>query len=168
MKHAHTLPTPETIEAYAASALDWLGWLMGVMLRLGAPRASRRLTRAVELLERAVESILFLKAVHRVGPPLAPRAPARPLAAAAGFRRRYFTRRRRLLFKRARLKLRRAGLYQRVLRAVAALARPEPYIARYAARLRRGLSATRITAVAPPPHACVSLAAPAIVAIDDS
>jgi len=61
---------------------------------------------------------------------------------------------------------RRAGLYRRVLRAIAALARPERYIARFAAHLSRGLCGSLLAPIAPPAHAIMS-APPARAAIAD-
>jgi hypothetical protein len=158
---------PTLVDAFAASALDWLGWLLGVVLRLGAARGSRRLKRCVESLERDVEAIIFLKAALRVGAPIRTRRSARPLNAPFGFRR-LCAHRRRLLFKHARICDRRTGLYERVLRAISALARPERYIARFAARLRRGLCASILIPIAPPAHALRSAPQPAIAGYDTS
>ena len=170
MKHDAASPplNHALVDAFAASALDWLGWLLGVVLTLGAARRSRRLKRWVERLERAVEAIVFLKAALRIGLPAGRRAPLRPLDAPAGFRRLRFARRRRLLFKSARICDRRLDLRRRVLAAIAALAHPERYIARFAARLARGLCVSGLIPAAPPAHACTSLAARATAFIDDS
>jgi hypothetical protein len=73
-----------------------------------------------------------------------------------------------LLFKHARIRLRGAGLYQRVLRLIAALANPEPYIARFTARLRKRLRATTIVLIAPPAQALASGAPRAPMLWDDS
>jgi hypothetical protein len=166
MKTAQPILPNSSTEALAASALDWLGWLMGVILGFAAPRRSRKLVRLVQTWERYVEVTIFLMALERLRPP--PRTRALPINAAPGFRRAAVKRRRRLLFKHARIVDRRKPLYERVLRLVSALARPQPYIARFAARLRRRLRATVIIATAPPAHACASLAAPPISYADSS
>jgi hypothetical protein len=137
------------VEAYAASALDWLGWIMNVIASFAAPHRSRRLVRFVQLCERGVEAIIFLMAVARLAPPPQPRA-VLPANAPAGFRRTPVKDRRRLLFKHARIRLVGASLYQRVLRLISALANPAPYIARFMARLRKRLRATTIILTAPP------------------
>ena len=170
MTNRSALPplTPALVDAFAASALDWLGWLMSVMLRLGPARRSRRLKRAVEMLERGVEAIIFLKAVLHIGLPVGQRRAARPLDAPRGFARTRFARRRRLLFKHAHICDRRAGLYARVLRAIAALTRPARYIARFAARLARGLCATTLTPIAPPATALVAAPAQRVPFADTS
>ena len=170
MKHANALPplSHDLLDAFTASALDWLGWLLGVILRFAAPSRSRSLKRWVERLEREVEAIIFLKAALRIGLPEGRRAPARPPGAPAGFRRLLFPYRRRLLFKSARICDRRLDLRRRVLAAIAALAHPERYIARFAARIARGLCASGLIAAAPAAQSCAGLSAPAVARIDDS
>jgi hypothetical protein len=54
MKHVLPPLTQDLLEAFAASAVAWLGWLLGVV-SLGAPRRSRRLRSLIEIAERAVE-----------------------------------------------------------------------------------------------------------------
>jgi hypothetical protein len=166
MKTAQPILPISSTEALAASALDWLGWLMGVILRFAAPQRSRKLLRLVQAWERNVEVTIFLMALERLRPP--PRTRALPVNAAPGFRRSAVKRRRRLLFKHARIADRRLPLYQRVLRLVAALARPEPYVARFIARLRKRLRATTIVAAALPAQSCASLASPHIAYADSS
>jgi hypothetical protein len=167
MKTVQPLITQSSVEAYVASALDWLGWLMSVIATFAAPHKSRRLVRFVQLCERGVEVVIFLMAVARLTPPPQRRA-ERPAGAPAGFRRTCVKRRRRLLFKHARIRLKGAGLYQRVLRLVAALANPAPYIARFVARLRKRLRATTIVVTAPPAAALAAGAVRAPMLWDDS
>ena len=87
MKNAHALPplTSDLIEAYAASAVVWLVRLLGIVLDPSAARRRRRLARFVRWIERCVEAILFLRAVHAFGPPPQRRRIPRP--APVGFRR---------------------------------------------------------------------------------
>jgi hypothetical protein len=158
--------TSQQIDAFAASALDWLGWILGAVLRLGCAGRSRRLKRFVESLERAVEAIIFLKAAARLTARRRPRRPVR-LNAPSGFRAMLF-RRRRLLFKHARICDRRVDLYQRVLRAIAALARPELYVSRFVARLRRGLCGSILIPSAPPARAILSAPPPRVAITDTS
>jgi hypothetical protein len=157
MKHALPPLTKDLIEAFAASAVLWLMWLMGVALKLSAPHKSRRLRRWVELHERAVESILFLKAVHRFGP--APRARRFPRGAPTGFRATRANRRRRLFFRNSGVCARKAGLNERLARLMAALANPEPFVAYFFKRLCNGLHGARLIAAAPPAQALASNAA---------
>jgi hypothetical protein len=169
MQTLQPIITKESAEAYFAPALDWLGWLLALIARLGAPFRSRRLTRLVAQWEHGVEAMIFLRAVARLGFLGGRRPRAFPLSAPGGFRRARVNPRRRLLFKRARIRLRRAGPYQRVLRLIAVLANPEPYVARFVARLRnRGLRRSAIMLVAPPAWALACGDPPAPMLCDDS
>jgi hypothetical protein len=154
------------VDAFAASALLWLAWLAAVCLKLGAPQRSRTLRRHVCALERAVEAIVLLMATLRLRPP--PQRRRHPRSAPAGFHRRPFKRNCRLLMKHARICDRRLSLLQRVERLIEALADPERFIARFIARLRRGLIGSRLLIVAPAAARCAGLACPAVEAIDDS
>jgi hypothetical protein len=151
MKHRLPPLTTDLIEAFTASALLWLGWVMGVILRIGPARRSRRLRRFVEVCEREVESILFLKAVHRFGPP--PPRRGVPGGAPPGFRRNAERGRMRLFFRNSGVCARKAGLGERVARLAAALANPEPFVAYFFKRLLRGLRGPCLTPVAPPAYA---------------
>jgi hypothetical protein len=160
MKHALPPLTKDLIEALAASAVAWLGRLLGVLLSPHAASHRRKLHRLVQTGERWVEEILFIM---------------------AGFRLRVLERKRRrvharvfacpgfrvsrgshiLLLKSARIRLRGASLVQRVERLFAVLADPERAVAHYMRRLARGLCLRRLVAAAPaavalahePPHA---------------
>jgi hypothetical protein len=166
MKPAQPLITQDKLDAFIAFGLSWLVWLLAVILKLGAPRRSRLLRRFVEKLERYVEVVVFLMAVRAIA--LKRRRPRlMPVNAPPGFRRLY-ARRRRLLFKHARICDRRLSLHQRVFRLIAALANPAPYIARFAARLRRRLRLDAIIPFAPPAHACADLAQPPCAFADSS
>lgn len=83
----HALPplTNQLLDAFIASAWLCLLWAARVIAQFTAPRRSRRLDRLVAYLERGVESILFLRAVHRFGP--MPHRTRIPRAAPPGFRR---------------------------------------------------------------------------------
>jgi hypothetical protein len=165
MKPASPILSKTETDAFAAFGLDCLGWLLSIILKLGAPKRSRRLRRWIEKLERFVEHTIFLLAVQRLALPQRRHRPAPPRSIPAGFR--CALRRPRFLFKLGRIRARRKSLHQRVLRLISALARPEPYIARFLARLRR-LTTSTLVAAAPPAHACASVAAPCTCPIDDS
>ena len=165
MKHRLPPLTADLIEAFTASALLWLGWLMGVILRLGAARRSRRLRRFVEICEREVESILFLKAVHRFGPP--PRRRGIPAATPPGFRRKAGSGRMRLFFRNSGVCARKASLARRLARLAAALAEPEPFIAYFFKRLLNGLRGPSLIPVAPP-AAALGFDAPRLLPFADS
>jgi hypothetical protein len=85
-----------------------------------------------------------------------------------GFRRTVFKRNRRLLMKHARICERARSFRDRVQRLLDVLADPAPYIARFIARLRRGLCAWRLTPIAPPAFACADLTAPDAAFADSS
>ena len=156
-------PTPtDELQAFYACAVLWLCWLGAVIARLGAPRRSRTLKRFVRRRERLAEFYVFLLALNRVRP----RARRTRLRAGPGFRR--VEGDMRLMMKGARIRLRGAGLGARVRRLIDVLANPEPYIARFAAKLRRGLTRFRLIAAAPAAVALVSAPAPAPAAADSS
>jgi hypothetical protein len=146
----HALPplTKDRIEAFAASAILWCVWLMGAALKLIAPDKNRRLTRFVERTEREVESILFLRALHRFGP--IPRRRCIPRPAPAGFRRRATRGRMRLLFRNSGVRARKASLIARIASLAGALANPGPHIAYFFKRMLRGLRAPALVVAAPP------------------
>lgn len=164
MKPAAPIVPKHKIDAFVAFGLDWLGWLLAMVLKLGAPRRSRTLRRLVQKAERYVDSIVFIMAIARLNP--RPRRLARhPISAPIGFRR--ITTSRRLLLKHARIRDRRLSLHARVLRLLSALAHPERYIARLVRRCRRGICATRVILCAPPAPR-FSPQAPSSVAYADS
>ncbi len=155
-----TQPRPplskDLIEAFAASAVAWLVRLLGVLTTPGAERRRRLMRRFLHHIERAVECIIFLRAVERLGP--TPRSRRRPRFAPNGFRRTMGNRR--LFWKCARIRARGADPFARVSRLLEALANPEPYIARFMRRLVNGVSFFHLVACAPPAHACASPARP--------
>jgi hypothetical protein len=164
----HNAPPPLTqhlIEAFAASAWGWLMWLAAVIAKLGAPRRSRRLNTLVARLERAVENILFLRAVHGFGP--IPRRARFPRGAPSGFRRQRH-KRARLFFRNCGVRARKASIAQRIASLAAALADPEPHIAYFSKRLRRGLHGACLIPVAPPPAALLADAPRAAIIADSS
>lgn len=161
------LITKAKLDAFVALAFDWLGWLLVIVLKLGAPTRSRTLRRLVEGLERHVERVIFLMAIHRLKRRRRSPTPRRPLSIAPGFRRIAAAARRRLLFKHAGVCDRRLSLHARVLRLISALANPERYIARFARRCRRGLCFSWI-AVCAPPALTLSADAPCEFAFADS
>lgn len=165
MKHALPPLTQSLIEAFTASAWGWLMWLARVIAALGAPRRSRRLNLFLSRLEREVECILFLRAVHRFGP--MPRTRRFPRAAPPGFRRQRSLRMA-LFFRNAGVRARKASFARRVAALAAALANPEPHIAYFFARLARGLRGARLVPVAPHAAALAAAAPPAAPIADSS
>jgi hypothetical protein len=135
------------VEAYVASALRFLGWLLGVILRLGATGRGAKLKHMLSRAERAVECILFLQAVVRFGPP--PRPLRRARSTPRGFRR-ASGQRFSLFFKGAKVRARKARALHRVLALFDALARPERAIAYFFKRICSGLRLSHLVAVAPP------------------
>src|SRR5262245_60960152 len=146
MKHALPPLTQDLIDAFAASAGAWLLRLFGVIARVGAFKRNQRLHRLVVRLDRCVEAILFLRAVHRFGPP--PRQRRIPRVAPARFRR-STSRRLRLFFRNARVRARKADLATRLAHLAAALANPAPRVAYFFKRLLNGLAPTRLIPTAP-------------------
>ena len=147
MTQAQPIVTAASVEAYAASALRLLGWLLGAILRLAPAGRSVRLKALLSRAERAVESILLLEAVARCGLP--PQRRRHPRFAANGFR--YIEGRRlRLFFRGARVRARKAGPLARVLALIEALARPERAVAYFFKHLCKGLRLARLAPVAPP------------------
>jgi hypothetical protein len=159
MTQAHPPLTPSLIDAFIASAVLWLMRLLGVILHPSAPRRRRRLVPFVRRLERFVELILFLQAVHAYGP-LPPKPRARPLSAPPGFRRvqRRFT----LFWKIARIRAPRgASLADRLGQLLNAIANPARYVARFMKRLCKGLRGSRLIPCVPPALTLTPTAAPA-------
>jgi hypothetical protein len=165
MKPAPPPLTQTRVEAYVASALRFLGWLLGVILRLGTIGRGAKLKHMLSRAERAVECILFLQAVVRFGPP--PRPLRRPRSTPRGFRR-AAGRRLSLFFKGAKVRARKAGALQRVLALFDALARPERAIAYFFKRICNGLRHSHLVAVDPPAHALSRDAYAAACAIIDT
>ncbi|MGQ0533116.1 MAG: hypothetical protein ACT4OF_10580 [Caulobacteraceae bacterium] len=151
MKQAHPPLTQTRVEAYVASALRLLGWLLAFILRAGASGRSVRLKHALSRAEHCVECILFLQAVVRYGPP--PGRRNRPRSTPHGFHRRAVSCRRPLFFKRANIRAHKASPLNRVLAMLDALARPERAIAYFFKRICNGLCQSRLIAVAPPADA---------------
>ncbi|MBL8531180.1 MAG: hypothetical protein JNK94_05550 [Hyphomonadaceae bacterium] len=153
MHSRQPLITRARVEAYTASALRLLMWLLGIVLRLPVSGRSARLKAELAYAERATEHLLFLHAVARFGPP--PQRKIHPRFAARGFRR-VRAKRLRLFYRGAGVRARKAAPLTRVLALLHALANPERAIAYFSARLRAGLRAARVLPTAPPAHTFVS------------
>ena len=162
----HALPplTKDLLEALAASAIAWAVRLLGVLTAPGAERRRRLMRRFLNHIERAVECIIFLKALARFGP--VPRKSRRPRSLPPGFRRTMGSRR--LFWKSAGIRARGAHALARVARLLEALANPEPYIARFMRRLTNGVNFFHLIPCAPPAAACASLARPDVRYADSS
>jgi hypothetical protein len=166
MTQAQPIITTARVEAYVASALRLLGWLIGAILRIAPAGRSARLRTVLSRAECAVECILFLKAVARYGPP--PQRRRHPRFAASGFRRSE-GRRLRLFFRGAGVRARKAGPLARVLALIEALARPERAVAYFFKRICEGLHLARFAPVAPPARMLAgALVAPARAMPDTS
>ena len=152
----HALPplNQARLEALAASAIAWLVRLLGVLTALSAARRRRLMRRFLNHIERAVECIIFLKAVARLGP--ASRRRSHPRSVPAGFRRTLGSRR--LFWKSARIRARGADAFTRIARLLEALANPQPFIARFMRRFSSGVSFHHLVPCAPPGNPCASLA----------
>ncbi len=165
MKHALPPLTQHRLEAFAASAALWLIRLLGAALHPGAQRRRKRLAAFVARIERFVEHVVFLKAVHAAGPP--PPQRHAPASTPLGFRR--LRRRPTLFWKLARIRAgRSAGLVDRIVRLFEVLARPAPYVARVLKQLCKGLRLSRLVPIAPPAAALAADAPCAVIADDTS
>lgn len=152
MTSRQPLITRARVEAYTASALRLLMWLLGIILRLAASGRGARLNAELSRAERATECILFLDAVARLSAP--PQRKSRPRFA-LGFRRMQ-GRRLRLFYRNAGVRARKADPLTRVLALLRALTHPDRAIAYFSARLRAGLCLARFLPTAPPAHAFAS------------
>lgn len=138
--------TEHRVEAFAASALHLLGWLLAMVLRGGWRGRSKRLRYILNRAERFVESVLCLKAVLRAGPP--PKRKPHPRSAPPGFRR--VRGGMRLFLKSAGIRAgKRAGALKCLLALLDAMANPERAIAHFVKQLCAGTRRTRLVAAAP-------------------
>ena len=142
--------TRQRIDAFHASALRWLGWLLRLILALGTPGRGKRLRRFLTRIELEVECILLCEALLRYGPP--PQRRRHPRPAPTGFRRTQH-RRLALFYKRAGVRARGQNALARVLRLFDVLAKPERFIAYFLKRLCKGLRLSALVASAPPADA---------------
>ena len=133
--HPPALITESRVEAFTASALGFVCWLFGVIVKLGLTGRSKKLRDVLSYAERAVEFTLFLHAVARFGP--LPRKKHRPASAPPGFR--IATSRLKLFHKRANIRARKASAIERVFTLIEALQHPERAIAYFLKRIRKGL-----------------------------
>ncbi len=145
MTQAQPIITASRVEAYVASALRLLGWLLGAILRIGARGRSVRLKRLLSRAELAVECILFLKAVALYGPP--PQRRRHPRSTPRGFRR--TTSDRRSFFRSVKIRACRSAPLARILALIDALTRPERAVAYFLRQICRGLRLSRLIPVAP-------------------
>jgi hypothetical protein len=134
------------VEAYVASALRLLSWLLGALLRIRPSGRGARLKHVLSHAEFAVECILFLKAVALYGPP--PQRRPHPRSTPPGFRRSASNRR--AFFKSAKIRARNAGPIARVMALFDALTHPESAVAYFFKQICRGLRSASLVAVAPP------------------
>jgi len=163
------LPPPLTkarAEAFSSSALRFVCWLFGLIVRTGFSGRSRKLRDVIRTAERAVELTLFLHAVARFGP-LPHRRPSRPASAPPGIR--VKATRSQLFYKRANIRARKAHVIDRVLALLDALQNPEHAITYFPKRIRKGLRGRSLVIAAPVPWALAfTLALPSSATLDSS
>lgn len=129
--------------------LRLLSGLFGAIVRFGWRGRSTRLNRMLCQAERAVECLLFLKAVAQ-HQPIGKRRRA-PRLAPRGFRR--VATRGRLMFRGARIRARRANAVERVIALIEALMHPARAVAHFLKKIRNGLTASHLIPTAPPSDA---------------
>lgn len=152
MKHQPLTITETRAEAFTASALGFVCWLFGLIVRFGFNGRSRKLREALSHAERLVERTLFLHAVAHMGP-LPNRKPHR-IAARHGFRVAHSNGQ--FFYKRANIRARKAGIIDRVFALLDALQHSERAIAYFLKRIRKGLRSRRLIIAAPVAEAIFS------------
>ena len=151
------------IEALVAAMIYGLACLVGLLLRLGQPRKTRRLEKLLRHAERQVECTIFMQALHELGV----RSGAAPLLSGrAGFRKQRSNAR--LIVKCSRVRLRNASPFARCMRLIHALCDQRRFLERAKRRLRHGYVDTRLVAFAPPARTLISHAAAPTPALADS
>lgn len=132
---AHPHLSQQKIEAFTAAMLWALAWITEVMAKLGAPRRSRMLLRAIRYCEHRVECILFLRAARLCRLRRRPHMP--PTAAAPGFR--HARPNARLFLRCANIRAPRGARFlERIERLRDVLAQSHRFVARFVKRLRNG------------------------------
>ncbi|MBK6702969.1 MAG: hypothetical protein IPG56_03745 [Caulobacteraceae bacterium] len=145
MKHDPPLLTQSRAEAFTASALDFVLWVFGIIVRLGLTGRSKKLGDVLRHAERAVELSLFLHAVALLGP--LPRKKHRHCAAPPGAR--IVRSAGALFYKRAHIRARKANAIERIFALIDALQHPERAIAYFLKRIAKGLRSRRFVIAAP-------------------
>ena len=143
------IATTASIEVFFTSMLRLLSGLFGTILRFGWQGRSSRLHRMLCQAERAVECLLFLKAVALHPAPVKKRNT--PRFAARGFRR--TTSRSRLFFRGAHVRAKKANALVRVMALIEALMHPARAVRHFLKKLRHGLRSGRLVPTAPPSEA---------------
>ena len=163
--HPPPLITESRAKAFTASALRFVFWLFGVILKFGLTGRSKKLRDALRFAERAVELTLFLRAVARFGP--LPKKKHRPPSAPPGFRMARSTLK--LFYKRANIRARKANAIERVFTLIETLQNPERAIRYFLKRIRKGLRGRRLVLAAPIAEVFFSVLAPSpLIAPDTS
>lgn len=150
--HRQPLITESRVEAFTASALDFVCWVFGVIVRFGFTGQSRKLRELLRQAKRAVEHTLFLRAVALLGP--LPSKKQRPHSAPPGFRAARATLT--LFYKRANIRARKASVIDRVFALLDALQNPERAVAYFFKRIAKGLRGRRLIIAAPIADALLS------------
>ena len=126
--------------------LRLLSEVFGSILRFGWQGRSVRLHRMLCRVERAVECLLFLKAVALHPTPARKRRA--PRFAPRGFRR--TTSRGRLFFRGAHIRAKKANALVRIMALIEALMHPARAVRHFLKKLRRGLRSGLLVPTAPP------------------
>lgn len=134
---------------FFTSALRWLSELFGLIVRFGWQGRSARLHRILCRAERAVECLLFLKAVALHTPMT--RRHRTPRFAPRGFRR--IASRGRLLFRSAGIRAKKANAFDRVTSLIEAVMHPARAVRHFLKKICEGLISSHVTPTAPPSEA---------------
>lgn len=151
MSKPYQPPTQQCIDALAAAIVVFVVDLAQAIFSFDPEHTRRRLHRAIQRAERAVEVLLFLMALRLAGPP-----PKRNISISRRNMPRGFSRRTKhsaLVFKYARVRLRHGNFYLRIARLIEAIVQPMRYVRRFLKRLAKGLCGSRLVAARPVAHA---------------
>jgi hypothetical protein len=162
-QHPRPIVSKIEVEALVAAMIYGLACLVGLLLRLGKPRKTRRLEKLLRHAERQVECTIFMQALQELG--LQSRY-APMLSARAGFRRQCSNAR--LIVKCSRVRLRNASPFARCMRLIHALCDQRRFLDRAKRRLRHGYIDTRLVVIAPPARSLITRALAPMPALADS
>ncbi len=129
MSKPYQPPTQQSIDALAAAIVVFVVELAQAIFSFRPEHTRRRLHRAIQRAERAVEVMLFLMALRLAGPPPKSHVSTSRRNTPRGYSRR--TKRSMLLFKYARMRQRHCNFYLRVARLIEASAHPMRHVRRF-------------------------------------
>jgi|GEM_PF-2394251 len=151
MSKPYQAPSQQSIDALAAAIVGFVVELAQAIFSFDPEHTRRRLHRAIQRAERAVEVMLLLMALRLAGPPPKSNVLISRRNTPRGFSRR--TKRSKLVFKFARVRLRHGNFYLRIVRLIEAMVQPMRYVRRFLKRLCKGLRGSRLVAARPTAHA---------------